>query len=59
VWAAVEGAVLREFELRLADVLLVPPLTVPKTSSGKKQRSATRRLWQQAREAAPTPSVRD
>jgi acyl-CoA synthetase (AMP-forming)/AMP-acid ligase II len=46
---AVAAAVLRDFELRVEDVLLVEPFTVPKTSSGKKQRSATRRLWSTAR----------
>jgi len=50
VKAAINGAVLREFELRLKDVMLVPPLTVPKTSSGKKQRRATRKLWAEARQ---------
>jgi acyl-CoA synthetase (AMP-forming)/AMP-acid ligase II len=52
VSAAVRAAVLREFELRVHDVLLVPPFTVPKTSSGKKQRNATRDLWRAARESA-------
>ena len=47
---AIKEAVLREFEVHVADVLLVPPYKVPKTSSGKKQRSATRRLWAEARE---------
>jgi acyl-CoA synthetase (AMP-forming)/AMP-acid ligase II len=50
---AIGSAVLREYELHVSDVLLVPPYTVPKTSSGKKQRSATRRLWQRARGDAP------
>ena len=48
---AVASMVLREFDLRVEDVLLVPPFTVPKTSSGKKQRSATRRMWSEARSA--------
>ncbi len=46
---AIRSAVLREFEVHVADVLLVKPREIPKTSSGKKQRSMTRRLWQQAR----------
>jgi acyl-CoA synthetase (AMP-forming)/AMP-acid ligase II len=46
---AISRAVLREYELRVSDVLLVPPYTVPKTSSGKKQRTASRRLWHAAR----------
>jgi acyl-CoA synthetase (AMP-forming)/AMP-acid ligase II len=52
---AVRGAVLNEFEVRVADVLLVGPQTVPKTSSGKKQRKATRKLWLAARESGATP----
>jgi acyl-CoA synthetase (AMP-forming)/AMP-acid ligase II len=47
---AVKEAVLREFEVHVADVMLVAPYKLPKTSSGKKQRSATRRLWSEARE---------
>lgn len=46
---AISRAVLREYELRVSDVLLVPPYTVPKTSSGKKQRAASRRLWMASR----------
>jgi acyl-CoA synthetase (AMP-forming)/AMP-acid ligase II len=49
VHRAVTSAVLREFELNVEDVLLVEPFKVPKTASGKKQRSATRRLWSDAR----------
>lgn len=49
VGTAIRTAVLQEFELNVSDVLLVAPFTVPKTSSGKKQRTATRRLWQAAR----------
>jgi acyl-CoA synthetase (AMP-forming)/AMP-acid ligase II len=50
VSAAILSAVLRDFELRVADVLLVAPRQVPKTSSGKKQRSAARELWLEARD---------
>jgi acyl-CoA synthetase (AMP-forming)/AMP-acid ligase II len=50
VSAAILSAVLRDFELRVADVLLVGPRQVPKTSSGKKQRSAARELWLEARD---------
>jgi acyl-CoA synthetase (AMP-forming)/AMP-acid ligase II len=53
VVSAIRAAVLAEFELRVHDVLLVAPYTVPKTSSGKKQRSATRNLWRQARGEEP------
>jgi acyl-CoA synthetase (AMP-forming)/AMP-acid ligase II len=53
VHKAISAAVLREFELGVMDVLLVPPQGIPKTSSGKKQRSATRRIWRSARERLP------
>jgi acyl-CoA synthetase (AMP-forming)/AMP-acid ligase II len=46
---AIQAAVLREFELRVLDVLLVPPQGIPKTSSGKKQRAATRHIWRDQR----------
>jgi acyl-CoA synthetase (AMP-forming)/AMP-acid ligase II len=49
VTKAVGSAVLREFELQVMDVLLVPPQGIPKTSSGKKQRAATRRIWRDIR----------
>jgi acyl-CoA synthetase (AMP-forming)/AMP-acid ligase II len=54
VCAAIKKAVWRDFEVDLADVLLVGPQQVPKTSSGKKQRSASRELWRETR-AAPLP----
>ena len=47
---AIRAAVLNDFEVRVADVLLVGPQGVPKTSSGKKQRKATRQLWIRARQ---------
>jgi long-chain fatty acid adenylase/transferase FadD26 len=50
---AIKSAVWRDFEVELADVLLVGPQQVPKTSSGKKQRSASRRLWREARSSSP------
>jgi acyl-CoA synthetase (AMP-forming)/AMP-acid ligase II len=53
---AIRTAVLHEFEVHVADVMLVGPQGIPKTSSGKKQRSATRRLWQDAQNAAPVTS---
>jgi acyl-CoA synthetase (AMP-forming)/AMP-acid ligase II len=46
---SIKKAVWREFEVELADVLLVGPKQVPKTSSGKKQRSASHALWREAR----------
>jgi len=51
---AVRGAVFNEFEVRVADVLLVGPQGIPKTSSGKKQRKATHQLWRNARESKPS-----
>ncbi|MET9764900.1 fatty acyl-AMP ligase [Streptomyces sp. NPDC006372] len=42
VLRAVRGAVSARHGLRLADVVLVPPGTVPRTSSGKVSRSLTR-----------------
>jgi long-chain fatty acid adenylase/transferase FadD26 len=53
VCTAIKKAVWRDFEVELADVLLVGPQQVPKTSSGKKQRSASRALWQESRESSP------
>ena len=50
VSSAIKEAVLREFEVHVADVLLVAPYRLPKTSSGKKQRNATRDLWANTRE---------
>ena len=37
------------------DVVLVPPGTVPKTSSGKLQRSACRQLFEQGELGGPGP----
>lgn len=39
---AIRGAVLAEHELPLAAIVLIKPATLPKTSSGKVRRSATR-----------------
>ncbi len=49
---AIAQAVLTEFEVKVHDVLLVGPQGIPKTSSGKKQRSATREIWRQTRDPA-------
>jgi acyl-CoA synthetase (AMP-forming)/AMP-acid ligase II len=49
VATAIRAVILRDYDLHIHDVLLVPPYSVPKTSSGKKQRGATRRLWLTAR----------
>lgn len=53
VVAAIRAAVVNEFELHVHDVLLVDPYTIPKTSSGKKQRTATRKLWREIRGLEP------
>ncbi|HET6168026.1 MAG TPA: fatty acyl-AMP ligase [Marmoricola sp.] len=58
VVAAIKAAVQREFEVHVSGVLLVAPYTVPKTSSGKKQRSATRQMWLAAQGAGPVPTQR-
>jgi acyl-CoA synthetase (AMP-forming)/AMP-acid ligase II len=50
---AIKTAIWRDFEVELADVLLVGPQQVPKTSSGKKQRSASRTIWREARSSSP------
>lgn len=50
VSSAIKEAVMRDFEVHVADVLLIAPYRLPKTSSGKKQRNAARHLWSQARE---------
>jgi acyl-CoA synthetase (AMP-forming)/AMP-acid ligase II len=52
VCAAIKSAVWRDFEVELADTLLVGPRQVPKTSSGKKQRAASRAIWREARESS-------
>jgi acyl-CoA synthetase (AMP-forming)/AMP-acid ligase II len=52
VCRAIRAAIWRDFEVELADVLLVGPQQVPKTSSGKKQRSASRGLWREARDSS-------
>lgn len=44
VAAALRRAVLEEQQVRLAELILVPPREVPKTSSGKVQRAACRRM---------------
>ncbi|HKO25823.1 MAG TPA: fatty acyl-AMP ligase, partial [Solirubrobacteraceae bacterium] len=51
VATAIKTAVWRTFEVEVADVLLVGPQQVPKTSSGKKQRNASRELWREARQS--------
>jgi thioester reductase-like protein len=43
--ATVRTAVAEHHELRLEDVVMIPPRTVPKTSSGKIQRSAAKNAY--------------
>src|SRR5262249_29159548 len=43
--AAIRGAIARHHELRVDAVALIAPHTLPKTSSGKLQRRATRQAW--------------
>ncbi len=43
--AAIRAAIAEEHELRVHEVVLVPPGGVPKTSSGKVQRSASRQRY--------------
>ncbi|WP_372424301.1 SDR family oxidoreductase [Salinarimonas chemoclinalis] len=56
----VRDAVWREHDIRLADVVLIPPASLPKTTSGKVQRRMTKSLYLagelsplRPREAAP------
>jgi acyl-CoA synthetase (AMP-forming)/AMP-acid ligase II len=46
IHAAIREAVAREHDLALADIALIQPGTLPKTTSGKIQRAAARALWQ-------------
>jgi thioester reductase-like protein len=45
VEAAIRGAIAEHHALRVDAVVLIAPHTIPKTSSGKLQRQATRRAW--------------
>jgi acyl-CoA synthetase (AMP-forming)/AMP-acid ligase II len=49
---AIRAAVAAEHSVALDDVMLVPPHTVPKTSSGKLQRRACRAMYESG-ELAP------
>lgn len=55
---AVRGAVSARHGLRLADVVLVPPGTVPRTSSGKVSRALTRARYLEGAYAQPGESSR-
>lgn len=46
VVGAVRASVVREHELTVHRVILTPPGTIPKTTSGKIRRKATRERWQ-------------
>lgn len=45
VTSAVRAAVIRDHDLRIDDVILVPPRSIPKTSSGKVRRLACREAY--------------
>ena len=47
VLARIREAVAAEHELSLHDIVLIRPASLPKTTSGKVQRSLARRLWEQ------------
>ncbi len=56
---AIRQAVARHHELELHAVCLVPSGAVPKTTSGKLQRHACRRAWQEGRyPEEPQPAIR-
>lgn len=46
VCARVRGAIVTEFDIDPVAILLLPPLTLPKTSSGKTQRGVCRTLYE-------------
>jgi acyl-CoA synthetase (AMP-forming)/AMP-acid ligase II len=43
--AAIRGAVANEHDVTLRTIVLIEPGTIPKTTSGKIQRTLTRQLW--------------
>jgi acyl-coenzyme A synthetase/AMP-(fatty) acid ligase len=45
--ACIREAVANEHEIALDSIVLIRPGTIPKTTSGKIQRSAARRMWLQ------------
>ncbi|MFL5257594.1 MAG: fatty acyl-AMP ligase [Rhodopila sp.] len=47
VVARIREAVTAAHEIALHDIVLIAPATLPKTTSGKVQRSTARRLWQE------------
>jgi acyl-CoA synthetase (AMP-forming)/AMP-acid ligase II len=42
---SIREAVARQHEIAVRHIVLIPPATLPKTTSGKIQRSLTKRLW--------------
>jgi acyl-CoA synthetase (AMP-forming)/AMP-acid ligase II len=49
VSACIREAVARQHEIAVESVALIPPATLPKTTSGKVQRSLARKLWLEGR----------
>jgi acyl-CoA synthetase (AMP-forming)/AMP-acid ligase II len=47
ILGSVREAISNEHEIAVHEIVLIRPGTVPKTTSGKIQRSLTRQLWQQ------------
>jgi acyl-CoA synthetase (AMP-forming)/AMP-acid ligase II len=45
--ACIREAVANEYEIALDSIVLIRPGAIPKTTSGKVQRSAARRMWLQ------------
>ena len=45
VTRCVREAVIRQHDIAIRDIILIPPATLPKTTSGKIQRSLARKLW--------------
>lgn len=45
IFKAITQAISRDFELELTDIVLIPPRTIPKTTSGKIRRRATKQNY--------------
>ncbi|MCE9624577.1 MAG: fatty acyl-AMP ligase, partial [Deltaproteobacteria bacterium] len=44
---AIQDRILKEYQLSVSEVVLLEPGTLPRTSSGKKQRQSAKQLWNQ------------